>query len=102
MISKMSPQQIKYELTNHGVNYGGKLYEWQELKDFFFSTSFGQEVLVVNSRNVLPGRLFFNFDSKDKEILHQTFETYLHFIEQEPLTLIDKAYLATLNKLNIH
>lgn len=99
--SKMAPQKIKYEITNHGVDYGGKFYEWAMLNDFFFSTAFGPEVLVVNSREVLPGRLFFNFANEDREKLKQLFETYLHFIEQEPLTPLDKIYLSALNKLNI-
>lgn len=101
-LSKMAPQKIKYELTNHGVDYGGKLFEWSELKDFFFSTAFGPEVLVVNAHQALPGRLFFNFESENKQPLRQIFETYLHFVEQEPLTFIDKAYISTLSKLNIH
>lgn len=101
-LSKMSPQKVKYEITNHGVNYGGTFYEWGDLKDFFFSSAFGPEVLVVNSREVLPGRLFFNFNMDDKKNLQQLFETYLHFIEQEPLNTIDKTYLGVLNKLNIH
>lgn len=91
-LMKMPPEKIKYELNSFGINVGGKLYYWDELRRYFFIQREGTELVVVDTTIGIPGRVFISFDPKDKEKIKEVFNKYLHFLEQEPKTFFDDAY----------
>jgi hypothetical protein len=98
------PETVKYELSTHGVEVSDQFYPWKTLKQFFFSTntSPGKEVLVVDTIERFPGRLFIHFTPEQRETLKETFSKYIPFVKEEPITAMDKAYLSFLDKFNLH
>jgi len=100
VFSKVAPEDVVIEVSNHGVLYDGRLYLWEELHSFFFSQKEVDEVLIVDTKSVFPGRLFLHFDMKNKPKLKEYLEKRIHYIEKEPETFVDRAYSATLSKFN--
>lgn len=91
-LSHASPEIIKYEISTHGVTYNGRIYYWNDLKYFFFSISTSPEVLVIDTKEPLPGRIFLTFKPEQKEQLKELLLQYLTYLDQEPQTFLDKAY----------
>lgn len=99
MLSKSPATEVKHQVSNHGVWYAGEqFYYWHELKQFFFITHGGGTVLCVDTIEKLPGRIFLNIDSADKELLTEIFSKRLVFLEEEPKGLVDKMYGSAISK----
>lgn len=93
--------EIKYEITTHGITMDGHTYYWDELERFFFSDHFGDEYLAVDLRSGFPSRLIMGFKKKDKDKIIKSLNTYLSYAEQEPLTFVDKAYKSVVDKFDL-
>jgi hypothetical protein len=100
-LMKIPPENLKYELNSFGINVNGKLYYWDQLRRYFFIERGGVEVVVVDTTMGIPGRLFINFDEKDKEKIKEVFNKYLHFLEQEPRSFFDDAYDKIVKKFGV-
>jgi hypothetical protein len=91
-LMKMPPENIKYELSSFGVSINGKLYYWDQLRSYFFMQREGREIAAVNTTIGIPGRLFVDFEPKDRDTVRGVFNKYLHFMEEEPKTFFDTTY----------
>ena len=100
-LMKMPPENLKYEINSFGININGKLYYWDVLRRYFFIDREGIEIVVVDTTLGIPGRLFINFNQKDKESIKEVFNKYLHFLEQEPKTFFDEAYDKIVKKFGV-
>ena len=99
-IARTPMQTFNYEISTHGISISGQFYYWNELTRFFFSSAFGAEVLSVDTREGLPGRLIITFVKKDKKKLIEILNTHLPYFEEEPLNFVDKAYTGILDKFD--
>jgi len=99
-LSVTPPDKIKYELSNYGVEVADKLYRWKELRQFFITTRTEREMFAIDTRDRLPGRLFINFDPKNKELILEILSKHLQHIKEEPMNVADKAYYSVMDKLN--
>jgi hypothetical protein len=91
-VMKMSPENVKYELNNHGVLIGDHLYYWDTLVRYYFIFRESVEVLAVDTTLGFPGRIYISFNPSDKEKIKEIMEKYLHYLESEPKTFLDNAY----------
>lgn len=97
-IKKVSPEKVTHEISTHGFNYAGQLYYWHQLKNFFFEND---NLLIISTYDVLPGRLFVLIDKEDKKKIKEHLENYIHYLAAAPKTSIDKFYDFVVDKLNL-
>lgn len=100
-VMKMSPENVKYEINNHGILIGDDLYYWDKLRRYFFISRDGNEVLSVDTTLGFPGRIYMYFNSVDKEKIRGVLDKYLHFLENEPRTFLDNAYDKVTTKFSV-
>ncbi|KKS16963.1 MAG: hypothetical protein UU77_C0035G0004 [candidate division WWE3 bacterium GW2011_GWC1_41_7] len=99
-LSITPPESIKYEVSSHGLEVADKIYHWRELKHFFITARTEREMLAVDTKERLPGRLFVVFNHTDKERLIEIFSQHLPHIKEEPMNVADKAMYSLMDKLN--
>lgn len=100
VLAATPPEEVTYEITNHGINYAGQFYFWGDLKYFFFTQEEDAFVLNVDVRNKLPGRLFLTVRGEDKNQIHEIFQRYLPFLAERPQSFLDKAYSSIADKFD--
>ena len=93
-------ENLKYELNTHGVSYAGTLYYWYDLSRFFFKSTAGSEILCVDTKSGIPGRLYLTLNPGDREKVKEIAQKYINFLEVEPKTFVDKAYDSVLDKIS--
>ncbi|MFA6981542.1 MAG: DUF5673 domain-containing protein [Patescibacteria group bacterium] len=101
ILSATPPENINFEISNHGVDYNGQFYSWGDLKQFYFSKDGNTETLNVDVKSGLPGRLFLTIKDGDKEKLQEIFSRYLPFLEEAPRSVLDKAYDSVVGKFDL-
>lgn len=89
---KTNPENVRYEISNHGLLIGENMYYWNKLIRFFFMKRGDSEVIAIDTTIGFPGRLFIPFNYKDREVIKETLLKYLYFLEEEPKTFFDNAY----------
>lgn len=100
VLSKSSLDDLKYEISNYGVSINGDMYYWDNLERFFFAKQFGSETLAIDVKEGLPTRLFLAFKNKDKEKLKEFLNKHIPFLEEEPMTFMDRAYNSVIEKFD--
>jgi hypothetical protein len=101
VFSKYQLGTVKFELSNVGVLYDTTMFKWSKLSYFFFSNKASGEVLVIDTKLGLPGRLFINFNPSDRELIKSSIEKHLTFIKEEPKSSFDRAYDSITSKFNL-
>lgn len=101
ILSSTPPEDIHYEISNHGINYNGQFYSWGDLKQYFFTSEDNFETLNVDVLNGLPGRLYLTIKSGDKEKLQEIFSRYLPYLEKAPQNVFDRAYDSVIGKFEL-
>ena len=100
-ILSSSPVEVTaHEISSHGIKTGETFYYWQELKQFFFTTSSDMEFLAVDTKNKIPGRLFMSFEPAEREHIKELLSQHLLFLEEEPKSFIDRTYYRILDKFD--
>lgn len=98
---KMPVEKVKYEVSNHGILVGDRMYYWDKLRRYFLILREGSEVIAIDTILGFPGRIFVSFEPKDKEKLKEILSKYLHFLEFEPKTFFDNAYDRVVKKFSL-
>lgn len=53
------PRTVRHQVTNNGFNFGDEhFYKWKDLVSFYFETKNSVTLLILNTVDVLPGRLY--------------------------------------------
>lgn len=100
-LKKVSPENVKYELSNHGIMIDDSMYYWDKLRRFFFLPKGGTEILVVDTTIGFPGRIYLSFNPEDRDKIKEILEKYTHYLESEPRTFLDNAYDKVINKFSV-
>lgn len=90
VLSTVPPEEIEYRITNKGVSFEEKSYDWDLLWRFWFSDKYSQRLLNIDTRLSLPGRLIFVIKKEDEQKIKEIMEKYLLNEEAEP-TFFDRA-----------
>jgi len=86
ILTATPPENVKYEITSHGINYVGQFYYWNELGNFFLTQDNGVPVLNIDVKDKIPARLFITLKEGD---------------EEKPESFMDKAYKKITDKLDL-
>lgn len=100
-LKKVSPENVKYEISNHGIMIDDVMYFWDKLRRFFFLPREGVEILAVDTTTGFPGRVYLSFNPEDKERIKEILEKYTHYLEKEPRTFFDDAYDKVVSKISM-
>lgn len=100
-LKKVSPEVVKYEISNHGIMINDTMYYWNKLRRFFFLQRENTEVLAVDTTIGFPGRIYLSFNPEDKEKIKEILEKYTHYLESEPRTFFDDAYDTVVSKISL-
>lgn len=99
-LSKTPPEKVTYEISSHGIGHSGEFYYWTQLRSFFFTHCDGVEMMAVDTKETMPGRLFLTLGSQDKERLKESVSGYLPYFSEAPRNIMDKAYESITQKFN--
>jgi hypothetical protein len=101
VLSSTSGRSVSHTLSNHGVDYSGQFYGWNELRLFFFKFDGTSDILCVDTVERLPGRLYFLLKPGDKEKVREIVGQYLTYLKEEPKTFFDKMYDTISSKIDV-
>ena len=101
-LSASPVEQVNHKITNHGVEYAGQFYGWNELSKYFFTKTGSMDSLCIDTVDRLPGRLFFMINQADKETIKEIVGKYLIYLEEEPRTFADKWYEKAIGKISFN
>lgn len=76
LLNNKDNREIKYIIYNNGFDYGGSFYTWEQLHQFFYYEG-TTDLLIIESKDVLPGRIYVYFKEEDKEKLDSILNKYL-------------------------
>lgn len=93
------PEELEYEITTNGLSYGDRFYYWNEFKHFFFLERTDIKVIGIDLYDGLPTRVYLTIQEGDEEKVKNLLETYVHFLEQEQKSYMDKSYDWLVGKL---
>ena len=103
-MAKNPLDNFKYIISTYGLNINERLYYWDEIVRFFFSGHYSdvEEYLAVDLKEGFPSRLIIGFEDKDKEKIIEAMNKYIPYLEEEPLTFVDKAYKSVVDKFDLN
>lgn len=101
VISGVSAEKVKHEVTTHGIDYAGQFFKWTELDEYYFTKKGNTDMLCINTSINLPKRLFFVLGAGDKSKLDSILGKYLTYLKKEPETVFDKAYTSVIEKVSL-
>ncbi len=100
ILSSTPSEEVTYKITTHGISYVGQFFYWNELGSFFITEDDNTAVLNIDVKDKIPARLFLTIREGDKEKVKEACSKYLPYLEEEPVTLLDKAYRKITSKLD--
>ena len=86
------PRVFKHLITTNGINYAsGHLFRWEELTSFFIERKEDVDMLIVNTKEPLPGRIMMLLSDKvDKAKLSEILNRYISIVENPEPGLFEK------------
>jgi len=76
LLNNKDNREIKYIIYNNGFDYGGTFYTWEQLSQFFYYEG-TSDLIVIESKDVLPGRIYVYFKESDKEEIDSILNEYI-------------------------
>jgi hypothetical protein len=101
MLAQVPPETVRYEITNQGITYIDRFYEWPELSHYFFMKQNDLDIVAVDVTKGLPGRLYLTINPVDKEKVSGLMNEHLTYLEEQPKTVADKAYDKVVDKVEL-
>jgi magnesium-transporting ATPase (P-type) len=80
-MTNFSPETVEHVLTDSYLVWFEKEYNFDDLKEFWFSERSGQIVLNVETKYRIPARLVFLVSEKEKEELYGLLSEYIPYKE---------------------
>ena len=93
-------EEFSYEISSHGIKVSDSFYYWDELEKFFVSTKFGNEYIAVDIKDGFPARTYLYYKNSDRDKIIDSLNKHITYIEKEPLTITDRAYLSVMDRFD--
>lgn len=100
-LNRLPEHSVHIQVSSHGIKYGETMYYWHALRRFFFKQVAGGEILIVDTHNYLPGRLFFSYRPEDRDSIIQALNKHIDYLSVEPMSFLDKIFEDVKGKFNI-
>jgi hypothetical protein len=84
VLSTVTPQNIKYKITNRGVYYGESRYQWDMFDRFWFKKSLSNELIHFETILRFPRQISLVINSNDKDKIKTFVVKRLPMIEESP------------------
>lgn len=91
VLATVPPEEVDHKITTEGVTTGGKSYLWNELKDFYFISKWGNQILNINTKLKFPGRLIMLLGEVEEKKVKEELGKYVSWRESPPITWMDRA-----------
>lgn len=98
VLSTVSPQDIKYKITNRGIYFGEDRYEWDMFTRFWFKTSLSNEMIHFETILRFPRQISLVINKEDKEKIKELVIKKLPLIDESP-NFVDKLTKWGISKL---
>ena len=89
-LAKVPPRDFKYRISSEGITIEDRFFLWQELYDFYFRHTNGEELLVIRTE-FLPGELILVLGDIHKEQVKAAMLPYLPYREYVKPTFMEKS-----------
>jgi len=89
VLSTVTPQIIKYKITNRGIHFGEANYNWDILLRFWFRKSLNVELLEFETNLRLPRQISLVINETDKDKIKEIILKKLPLVESSP-NFVDK------------
>lgn len=99
-LNKVSPEIVKYELSNRGIMIDDSIYYWDKLRRFFFMGGEDSGVIAVDTVLGFPGRVYLSFNLQDREKIKGILEKYTNYLDEEPRNVFDNTYDRVVSKFS--
>jgi hypothetical protein len=76
LLNNKDNREIKYIIYNNGFEYGETFYLWEQLNQFFYYDG-TTDLLIIESKDVLPGRIYVYFREEDREKIDSALNKYI-------------------------
>lgn len=90
VLAAVPPEETEHKLTNRGIRTADKLYRWGEMRRYWLTKKFEQEMVIVQTAMLFPGQLLLMLGGADKEKIRKIINERLPYEEPEP-TFLDKS-----------
>lgn len=89
-LASVPPHDFHYKISSEGVTIEDHFFLWQELYDFYFKTRFGETVLHIRTKALLPGELTVTLGDISQDHMKSVLLPYLPFREFIKPTQMEK------------
>jgi hypothetical protein len=88
-MSTVAPTLTKYKITNRGIYFGEKKYEWDLLSRFWFKKNLSSEMIHFETVLRFPRQISFVINEADKEKIKEIVIKKIPMVETSP-NFVDK------------
>ncbi len=88
-LATVPPAKVTYKITTRGVTIDDKHYSWQQLYRFWFSETWGNEILNIDTYMIFPKKLQLMLGANKQDEVQAIVEKYLS-LEKPKKSAIDK------------
>ena len=67
VLATYKPENASHQITTSGIRTDGKLYEWNNLRNFWLKKQWDQEVIICKTVPALPGVILLVIDPTKRE-----------------------------------
>jgi hypothetical protein len=100
ILSKTTPEDIKYELSSHGIKYGEQMYYWVSLVSAFFMKIDGLDFLAFDTFESIPGRIYVNVSGKNLSEIEMFVSKHMTYLKVAPKSQFEKIFDFVSSKFN--
>ena len=90
-LATVPPQNFHYRISTQGIKVEDHFFIWEELYDFYFRKIDGVEILIVRTKNLLPGELKITLGDVPQDHVRRVLIGYLPFREVVKPSFMDKS-----------
>lgn len=89
VFSTVPPEEIEHVVTNKGIETAGKVYKWEELKEFWFEEQWGQEMVTIVPE--IGTRIILLLSTVSKDRITDVLTRFIRLEETPQKTFVDNA-----------
>jgi hypothetical protein len=90
-LSVVPPRNLFYRISSEGIRVEDHYFIWDELYDFYFMKSHGQDILHVRTKDYFPGELTIVLGDVPVQQIKTVLRYFLPYREYVKPTVMDKA-----------
>lgn len=90
-LAVVPPRNLFYRISSQGVRIEDHYFIWDELYDFYFMKSHGQDILYIRTKDYFPGELTIVLGDISAQQVKKVLLNFLPYREYVKPTFIEKA-----------